>query len=274
MYTQHGKWTGPAAFFAAHPVFSHAEFVEAHTARGRSERTSNSLLRWYLGTGRLLRIRRGLYATVSVGMDAAAFSADPYLIAAKSRDDAVISYHTALSFHGKAYSVWRRYQCLTAERARPFTYGAQEFVSLQAPSQIRALPDFGGGVIRCAHAGDEVRVTTLERTLADVFHAPEHGGGWEEIWRSLEMVEFFDLRAVVDCTLRLRSDVTAARVGFFLEQHREQLMVEDAHLEPLLQHAPRQPRYLGPQRTSGRLISRWNLVVPESVLQRRWEDPQ
>lgn len=274
MSAQSGKWTRPAGFFAAHPVFTHAEFVEAHTARGRSERTSNSLLRWYLGTGRLLRIRRGLYATVPTGLDDSAFSPDPYLIVAKSRDDAVVAYHTALSFHGKAYSVWRRYQCLTAERARPFTYGAQEFVSLQAPFQIRSLPDFGGGVTRRPHAGGEVRVTTLERTLVDLLHAPEHGGGWEEIWRSLEMVEFFDLHAVVDCTLRLRSALTAARVGFFLEQHREQWMVEEAHLEPLLQHAPRQPRYLSPQRTPGKLIPRWNLVVPDSVLQRRWEDPQ
>ncbi len=39
------------------------------------------------------------------------------------------------------------------------------------------------------HAGGIVRVTAFERTLVDVLDAPDLGGGWEEVWRSLEMVE-------------------------------------------------------------------------------------
>ena len=30
---------------------------------------------------------------------------DPYLVAAKMTEDAVLAYHTALEFHGRAYSV-------------------------------------------------------------------------------------------------------------------------------------------------------------------------
>jgi predicted transcriptional regulator of viral defense system len=147
-------------------------------------------------------------------------------------------------------------------------------VSVQAPLPVRAKPDFGGGVLVRPHAGGEVRVTALERCLVDLLHAPEQGGGWEEIWRSLEMVEFFDLDAVVEHALRLRSALTVARVGFFLEQHREEWMVQEKHLEPLLRRAPAQPRYLSPRREAGKLVARWNLVVPEYVLQRRWEDPR
>ena len=76
-------------------------------------------------------------------------------------------------------------------------------------------------------------MTTLERTLVDVLDAPRHGGGWEEIWRSLESVEFFDVDAVTDYALKLGSAVTVAKVGFFLEQHREELMLEESHLERL-----------------------------------------
>ena len=36
-------------------------------------------------------------------------------------------------------------------------------------------------------------VTGYERALVDVLDAPEHGGGWEEIWGSLESIEFVDL---------------------------------------------------------------------------------
>ncbi len=42
-------------------------------------------------------------------------------------------------------------------------------------------------------AGIEFRATGLERTLVDLHARPDLGGGWEEIWRSLESVEYFDL---------------------------------------------------------------------------------
>ena len=117
-----------------------------------------------------------------------------------------------------------------------------------------------------------MRTTTLERTLVDILDEPAKGGGWEEIWRSLEMVEFFDLDAVILHVRTLGSAISAARVGFFLKQHRDSLMVEDKHLEALRALAPRQPRYLDSSRKPGKLIRPWNLVVPEYVLDRRWEE--
>jgi len=122
------------------------------------------------------------------------------------------------------------------------------------------------------HSGGFVRVTTLERTLVDILHQPGKGGGWEETWRSLEMVEFFDLDAVVEYASKVGAALTAARVGFFLEQHREALMVEDHHLDALRERRPAQAAYFDPARTPGTLVAGWNLVVPEAVLQRSWEE--
>lgn len=274
MTAQSGKSLRPRDFFASHPVFTHAEFVAAHTAGGRSPHTSNSLLASQVARGRLLRVKRGVYATVPVGVKSLDFSPDPYLVATRVRDDAVIAYHAALAFHGKTYSAWRQVQYLTAARTRAFSFRGVEFVGVQAPLATRDLPEFGGGVLARPHAGGQVCVASLERCLVDLLHSPDHGGGWEEIWRSLEMVEFFDLDVVVELTILLRSALTAGRVGFFLEQHREEWMVEGTHLEALSKHAPAQPRYLDQRRKSGKLLSRWNLVVPEYVLHRQWEEPQ
>ena len=115
-------------------------------------------------------------------------------------------------------------------------------------------------------------MATLERTLVDVLDVPSNAGGWEEVWRSLEMVEFFDLDAVAAYAVKLGSALTAARVGFFLEQHREALMVEDKHLEPLRRLRPRQPRYLDARRKPGKLVAAWNLIVPDDVLGRTWAE--
>ena len=260
-------------FFAAHPVFTHEEFRRAHRERGeRSWRTADSLLSLHAAAGKVVHVRRGLYASVPAGATAETFQVDPFLVATKLAPDATVAYHAALQFRGKAYSVWHRFAVLTLSHLRPLSFQGSEFVGVRPPPALRALPDFGGGVVTEAHAGGTVRVTTFERTMVDVLDAPDLGGGWEEVWRSLEMVEYFDLAAVVAYALKLGSTLTAARVGFFLEQHRESLFVEERYLKPLREHAPRQPSYLDRKREPGRLVKAWNLVVPERVLDRTWEE--
>ncbi len=273
MMSQNDNPMRPRDFFATHSVFTHTEFVTVHTAGGRSPHTSNSLLAGHVATGRLLRVKRGIYATVPAGLAPEKYQPDPYLLATHLRDDAVVAYHAALAFHGHAYSLWWRVQYMTAVRVRPFTFRGTEFVGVQAPRAVRGLLDFGGGVQVRPHAGGQVRVMSLERSLVDLLHAPEQGGGWEEIWRSLESVEFFDLDAVIGHALQMGSALTVARVGFYLEQHREELMVEEVHLRALAGHIPAQPSYLDRRRQSGKLMNRWNLIVPEQVLGRMWEEP-
>jgi predicted transcriptional regulator of viral defense system len=257
-------------FFQTHPAFTHSEFVAAHTASGRSEFSSNNLLAWHLNANNLIRVRRGLYAVVPRGVDPQKVSVDPYLLTSKLADDAAVAYHAALQFHGKTYSLWRRFHFLTNRRSKPFSFRDMEFIPVQVPSAVRSLPRWGGGINEVQHAGGTARVTSLERTLVDVLDKPDKCGGWEETWRSLEMVEFFDLDSVLDYALALNSSLTVAKVGFFLEQRQGPLMVEDRHLAVLRKHAPKQPRYLDGSRASGKLLSPWNLIVPEWVLERRW----
>jgi len=75
----------------------------------------------------------------------------------------------------------------------------------------------------------------------------------------------------VEYVYLLKNATTAMKVGFFLEQNRESLMVEDRYLKSLYDLRPRQPHYLKrSKRESGRLISKWNLVVPVEILERTW----
>ena len=63
----------------------------------------------------------------------------------------------------------------------------------------------------------------------------------------------------------LGNATTAAKVGFYLEQHRESLMVDEQHLTHYLDRSRRQ---------AGRFVADWNLVVPEEVYGRTWEEPK
>lgn len=256
-------------FFYQHNVFTRDEFVDARRRAGKTgERTADSLLRNHVAGGDIKRIRRGVYASVRSGTA----QLDPYVLATKLAPDAVVAYHAALEFFGKAYSVWFRYLVVTATGMKPFRFEGREFVPVKPPKSLRRFKDLGGHIREEPHAGGVVRVTSLERTLVDVLDRPDLGGGWEEIWRSLESVEFFDISAVTSYALKLGSAITIARTGFFLEQHSEALSVTDEHLRALRAHAPSQPRYFDERRERGSLVKGWNLIVPTRILQRSWEE--
>lgn len=262
----------PVEYFGLHPVFRFDEFAAAHNG-GPTHARSVAAVKQHVRAGNLVRIHRGLYAVVPFGFTPETVVVDPYVLAGQLAPDAVVAYHAALQFHGKAHSVYRRYSFLTRTRVKRFSFRGSEFVPVRVPPSLERLPEWGGGIVQRPRSGSKLRVTTLERTLVDVLDAPRHGGGWEEIWRSLESVEFFDLDAVIAYALARDSAVTVAKVGFYLEQHREQLMVEDVHLERLRARAPAHPMYLERgKREPGKLIRRWNLVVPERVLSRAWAD--
>lgn len=259
-------------FFEMNPVFTFDEYRSARAGSGVPSSTVKNLIASHVASGRVVRVRQGLYASVPRGVRSSEFEPDAYLLATHMAPDAAVCGHAALQFYGKTYSVWSRYHYLTEGRRRPFTFRGSEFLPVQDPASVRARGDRGGGIVARAHAGGTVRVATLERTLVDVLHDPERAGGWEEVWRSLEMIEYFDVDAVIDYVTLLDSAITAARVGLFLSQHSLQLMIEEEHLEALRRLSPGQPRYLDSTHASGRLVSPWNLIVSEDVAERRWEE--
>ena len=261
-------------FLSRRAVFTVDELDRFLSGRGSGNtHTRKSLLAYHRKRGRIVRVRRGLYATVPWGMDPETAPVDPYLVAASAGSDAVLGYHTALEFHGKAYSVHWRLVYVSAERSLPFTFQSHEFRRAPVPPPLLAKGKEMFGVARHERSGVELRVTGHERTLVDVLDRPSLAGSWEEIWRSLESVEFFDLDQVVEYARMLGNATTAAKVGYFLEQQREPLMVEEAHLDSLRALRPRQPHYMTPGRRRGcRFVKDWNLMIPAEILERSWRE--
>jgi predicted transcriptional regulator of viral defense system len=235
----------------------------------RNKRSREALLSYHMREGHLVRIRRGLYAVMPPGSDPENSPVDPYLVAAKSADDAVLAYHTALEMHGKAHSVFERYFFQSNKPLRPTTFRTYRFECVLFPKILRDKSKQHFATKSVERSGLEIRVASLERTLVDLLDRPDLGGGWEEIWRSLESVEYFDLDLVIDYVKLLANRTTAAKVGYYLQQHAEALMIEERYLDSLRQLRPKQPHYLE-RGKSGRLVRDWSLVVPESLAKKSW----
>ncbi|MEI8194338.1 MAG: type IV toxin-antitoxin system AbiEi family antitoxin [Phycisphaerae bacterium] len=265
-------------FLAQHPVFTTEDIRDFQQARGsHSQWTRKALLAHYQKQQRIIRIRRGVYAAVPPGGGGEGttpddLAVDPYLVASKLAPDAVLGYHTALAAHGRAHSASQRFEFLTSTGGRGIRFQEWRFQPVLFAHVLRRKKKTTWGVQQLERSGQALAVTALERTLVDVLERPDLGGGWEEIWRSLESVEFFNLDQIIEYALLLENATTIAKVGFYLEQHRETLMVEEAHLAALRPHRPANPHYLERgKKADVKFISGWNLVVPLAVAERSWE---
>lgn len=259
-------------FLSQRAVFTVGELDRFLSKRGSSNpNTRKSLLAYYRKRERIISLRRGLYATVPPGSDPRSTPVDPYLVAAKMSADAVLAYHTALEFHGKAYSDHTLFHYLSAHKSLPLKFRAHEFRRAAVPQALLNKGKEMFGVTVHRRGGVELSVTGLERTFVDVLDRPDLSGSREEIWRSLESIEFFDLDRVVEYVLLLENATTAAKTGFFLDQHRETLMVDDSHRKQLLALRPRQPHYFARSNHKDcQLVGDWNLMVPVEILNRSW----
>jgi predicted transcriptional regulator of viral defense system len=261
-------------FFRTHPVFTVEDFAGFLSSDGtHNVRTQESLLAYHMKVGNIVRVRRGLYASIPPGASPENFSIDPFLLAGRISKDAVLAYHTALEAHGKAYSVYEHFTYLVSRPMPLITFRAHSFKGVRFPKALVRKKAESYDVMKVDRSGMAICITGLERTFVDVLNRPDLSGSWEEIWRSLETVEYFNLDKVAEYALLLENATTAAKVGFFLEQHRESLMVEEAYLKRFQDLRPRRPHYMErSRRKSGRFVSTWNLVVPEEIIQRSWEE--
>ena len=226
------------AFFHSNTVFN---VSDAHLclSSNKVEPQSNSnlynLLAYHQKQGHILHIRRGLYYSVPKGIDPNHCPVDAFLIASKMSDDAVIAYATALDFHGHLHTVQNRFIYLTKQRVMaPFDFKGIKYQAVSIPSALKKSQQEMFGVQKKDRQGMDILVTSLERTLVDVLDRPYLCGSWEEIWLSLESIGYFDLDQVLQYALLLENATTIAKLGFFLETHREELMVPEHYLDEAL----------------------------------------
>lgn len=261
-------------FLNRHAVFTHDEFVTAVKGENsHNPNTQKALLAYYKNSGRILPLRRGLYAVVPPESTAKTLFPDPYLVAGKMAEDAVLAYHTALDFHGQGHSVYHQFVCCTESVIRLLEFRKERYCGVPFPKALLEKKKQFVEVERHNRGGVEIRVTSLERTLVDVFDRPSLAGSWEEIWNSLEDIEFLNLDKVIQYVKLLDNATTAAKVGFFLEQNREHFKVDDKILKRLRKLRPQKPHYMvRGNRRLGHFIADWNLVVPEDVYTKNWND--
>lgn len=213
--------------------------------------------------GYIHRIRRNLYAVRQPGQTQP--TADRFLVASKIRDDYYLGYHTALEFHGTAYSFWNTVYVCVHPRNR-----FNEFSSLNHTYRPVLVEDIETDVETRSHLGHQVRVCGKERLFVECLDNPGYAGGWEEALKSLQSLPGLDFNHIADLTLKRNKQVLLRKVGWALEKLRDE-SIYYRHLadEPLsrLTACLTPPNMYLQRGTPGELNKKWRLYVPIRVEQ-------
>lgn len=261
-------------FLRHHPVFTYTDFACAVLSEGgRSPNTIKALLSHHIQQGHIVRVRRRLFAAIPVGADPDTYPINPYLIAGHARPDAIIAYHSALSFHNMAYSTSYRFVYLTNYSASTFSFRNEHYEGILVQPTLSQQAKINSFVQTEDVQGLNIRITSLERTLVDVLDKPLLGGGWEEVWRSLALIDHVKVNSIVDYALLLNKASTIAKVGFYLSVRQKEWGIAQDELNRLLAHRPQSPYYIDASaKSDGKFINEWNIIVPKTLLTQAWEE--
>ena len=263
-------------FFSRHSVFTFEEianFLSENQVVNSS--TLHNLLAYHRQQGHIIHIRRGLYYSVPKGIEPNACPVDAFLVASRMSNDAVLGYRTALDIFGKLHTIQNEFIYISNKQEKsPYIFRDVKYRRVSIPIPLKKQNKEQFGVTSVDRLGQKILVTSFERTVVDVLDRPSLCGSWEEIWRSLESIEFLNIDKVLEYALLLDNATTIAKLGFFLETHRDALLVSNQNLERLQERRPKKPHYLEKkQHSPQKLLSKWNIIVPLSLLDRTWEEP-
>lgn len=255
----------PEVFLTTHSLFTREELAAVLRDRGRAEATVDSHLARWRCQGRIVRVKQGVFARLDARGDPNEAPLDFIALASRMAPDAVVAYHTALEAQGLAQSLFERLTFVTWTKTRPTSFEGRRFVPVRPRAPLFNADRGERWIERAERTGIEFRVTTVERTVADVLDRPGLAGGIEEVWRSLLSVPALDPGPLEEYMTLLGSRTLAAKVGFFLETRREELAVPAGLLERLRARIPRAPVFMD-RRRRGRLVGRWALIVPADLV--------
>lgn len=221
----------------------------------------NEYLHKLLQQKRLVRIRKGLYLVLDPLEGPASFIVDKIQVGSKIRRSYYLGYHTALEFHGCAYSSYNEvYVCISKkDRFNAFECRGLHFVPV-------FTEDIKTDVDKRKYLGVQVFVSSPERTFTDCISKPGYAGGWEECMKSLEGLSGINKQKIYRLLCRLDVDFLYRKTGLILEMLRKSSVhyewVNDSLLAKIKTHIGVSPMYV--ERKPSVLNKKWNLYVPKN----------
>lgn len=217
-----------------------------------SDYTASSLASSYLKKGYIERIRRGLYAVIS--METGQPIPNRYQISSHLAEDAYVSHHSAFEFYGYANQVFYEVYFATKSRVRDFEYNGVTY---------RRISPRGAADIKQVNG---VCVTSVERAVIDSISDFAKIGGLEETLRCILLIPSLDPDKLLSALAVYDSGYLYQKTGYILEAINDDgLHLPDSFFDECRKHISNSKRYLSKERENFVLHEKWKLFAPAEL---------
>ena len=206
----------------------------------------------YLQKGYIERVRRDLYAVIS--METGQAIPNRYQIASRIADDACVSHHSAFEYYGYGNQVFYDLYFATEKRVRPFSYDGVNYCPIVYRGNTGVIETDTG-----------IRVTSPERTVIDSIADFEKVGGLEELLRCLLLIPSLDCNKLLDA-LELYGRVQLyQKAGYILETLKDELSLPEPFFAECEKRSSASKTYLFEKHSDFVLHNRWKLFAPKDL---------
>ena len=233
---------------AALRCFTHKDMVQL----AGSESAAAWQIRNYLQKGYIERVRRDLYAVIS--METGQAIPNRYQIASRVADDACVSHHSAFEYYGYGNQVFYDVYFAAEKRVRPFSYDGVNYCPLACQGKAGIIETDTG-----------VRVTSLERTVIDSIADFQKIGGLEELLRCLLLVPSLDSNKLLDALELYGQSQLYQKTGYILEALRDELSLPELFFAECEKRSSASKTYLFEKQNDFVLHNRWKLFAPKDL---------
>lgn len=218
-----------------------------------SKESADWWIRKYLERNYIERIRRDLYAVIS--LETYQPIANRYQIASYAADGAYVSYHSAFEYYGCANQVFNVIYLTSPKRIRTFDYDGVEYQ---------------GTVSKCTSFieghDDGVRVTSIERTVIDSIAHLNKAGGVEELLRCLLLVPSISSDKLLEILSIYNCSFLYQKTGYIMEAFQNIFDFPEFFFKECEKKITDSRKYFSKQNEDFVFYKRWKLYAPENLL--------
>lgn len=203
------------------------------------------------------KIRNNLYALIDPS------TSDVYStkfeIASKISDSSFICYHSALEYYGIANQTFGNVLVGSLTKFNNFLFNDNEYIC----KQVKNIK-FVNNIVN-----EEIRVSSLEKTIIDCIDNINLAGGIEEILNALEQIKYVNENKLLEILKDINKMYLYQKTGFLFELYNNQLDLSNEFFIECKSHKSKKINYfMRYEFKDTELNEKWNLIVPKNLKSR------
>lgn len=217
--------------------------------------SAQQLMQNYVKKGLVGSIRRGLYCVNDLSTKTPV--ANKFEIGSAIAEDAYISYHSALEYHGFAHQMTFEVQVSTSKRISDFTHNGLDYKIFRSYSNKYVETPLLG----------KTRVSNLERTVIDCIDNIDRVGGLEELVHCISAISLLNSSKMLDYLDGINKSFLYQKAGFILQYFKENMLLDDDFIKTCKEKGALHPKYLTNDRNESNFYHKdWKLYGPQNLL--------